>query len=219
MGKEKTVSQTAAQARALAGTLAFYFIFAGLNGKSHICRDEMSFTIPYRHMKKLVFTLMLMLVTALAVHAQNLTGKQWCTVLNDEDGEGIAVALTFENNGSCEMLIAAQQEMEEEGVPITLMAGVTVPGTYKRNGNDLNTRFNNGKAKVDVDYEIQGMDAETKALLDKEIKTEIKDLKKEFRQVLLGGMPKMDHLKIVSIDGNRLVVKNDDDQEIPFYAE
>ena len=38
-------------------------------------------------MKKLVFTLMLMLVTALAVHAQNLTGKQWCTVLNDEDGE------------------------------------------------------------------------------------------------------------------------------------
>ena len=170
-------------------------------------------------MKKLVFTLMLMLVTAMTVHAQNLTGKQWCTVLNDEDGEGIAVALTFENNGSCEMLIAAQQEMEEEGVPITLMAGVTVPGTYKRNGNDLNTRFNNGKAKVDVDYEIQGMDAETKALLDKEIKTEIKDLKKEFRQVLLGGMPKMDHLKIVSIDGNRLVVKNDDDQEIPFYAE
>ena len=99
------------------------------------------------------------------------------------------------------------------------MAGVTVPGTYKRDGKDLNTRFNNGKAKVDVDYEIQGMDAETKALLDKEIKTEIKDLKKEFRQVLLGGMPKMDHLKIVSIDGNRLVVKNDDDQEIPFYAE
>ena len=113
MGKEKTVSQTAAQASALAGTLAFYFIFAGLNEKKHICRDEMSFTIPYRHMKKLVFTLMLMLVTALAVHAQNLTGKQWCTVLNDEDGEGIAVALTFENNGSCEMLIAAQQEMEE----------------------------------------------------------------------------------------------------------
>lgn len=28
---------------------------------------------------------MLMLVTAVAVHAQSLTGKQWCTVLNDED--------------------------------------------------------------------------------------------------------------------------------------
>ena len=34
-------------------------------------------------MKKILFTWMLMLVTALAVHAQSLTGKQWCTVLND----------------------------------------------------------------------------------------------------------------------------------------
>lgn len=85
--------------------------------------------------------------------------------------------------------------------------------------NDLNTQFNNGKAKVDVDYEIKGMDAKTKALLDKQIKGEIRSLKQEFRQVLLGGMPKMDHLKIVSLDSKRLVVKNGDNQEIPFYAE
>ena len=127
---------------------------------------------------------MLMLVTALAVNAQNLVGKQWCTVLNDEDGQGIAVALTFEKNGTCEMLIAAQQDMKEDGVPINLVAGVTVPGTYKRDGNDLNTQFNNGKAKVDVDYESKGMDAKTKSLLSKQ-----------------------------------LVVKNGDNQEIPFYAE
>ena len=161
---------------------------------------------------------MLMLVTAFAVHAQSLTGKQWCTVLNDEDGQGIAVALTFENE-TCEILIATQHDMEEEGVPITLVAGVTVPGSYKRDGNDLNTRFNNGKAKVEIDYEIKGMDAKTKAMLNKEIKGEINTLKKEFKQVLLDGMPKMDDLKIVSLDSKRLVVKNDDNQEIPFYAE
>ena len=170
-------------------------------------------------MKKILFTWTLMLVTALAVHAQSLTGKQWCTVLNDEDGEGIAVALTFEKNGTCEMLIAAQHDLEEDGVPINLVAGVTVPGTYKRDGNDLNTRFNNGKAKVEVDYDIKGMDAKTKALLDKQIKGEISTLKKEFKQVLLDGMPKMDHLKIVSLDSKRLVVKNDDQQEIPFFVE
>ena len=170
-------------------------------------------------MKKILFSWLLLLVTALAVHAQNLTGKQWCTVLNDEDGQGIAVALTFEKNGTCEMLIAAQQDMKEDGVPINLVAGVTVPGTYKRDGNDLNTQFNNGKAKVDVDYEIKGMDAKTKALLDKQIKGEIRSLKQEFRQVLLGGMPKMDRLKIVKLDSKRLVVKNEDNQEIPFYAE
>ena len=160
-----------------------------------------------------------MLVTALAVNAQNLVGKQWCTVLNDEDGQGIAVALTFEKNGTCEMLIAAQQDMKEEGVPINLIASVTVPGTYKLDGKDLNNQFNNGKAKVDVDYEIKGMDAKTKALLDKQIKGEIRSLKQEFRQVLLGGMPKMDRLKIVKLDSKRLVVKNEDNQEIPFYAE
>ena len=170
-------------------------------------------------MKKILFSWLLLLVTAFAVNAQNLTGKQWCTVLNDEDGQGVAVALTFEKNGTCEMLIAAQQDMKEDGVPINLVAGVTVPGTYKRDGNDLNTQFNNGKAKVDVDYEIKGMDAKTKALLDKQIKGEIRSLKQEFKQVLLDGMPKMDHLKIVTLDSKRLVVKNGDNQEIPFYAE
>ena len=170
-------------------------------------------------MKKIIFTFLLMLVTALAVNAQNLVGKQWCTVLNDEDGQGIAVALTFEKNGTCEMLIAAQQDMKEDGVPINLIAAVTVPGTYKLDGKDLNNQFNNGKAKVDVDYEIKGMDAKTKAMMAKEIKGEINTLKTEFRKVLLGGMPKMDNLKIVKLESKQLVVKNGDNQEIPFYAE
>ena len=170
-------------------------------------------------MKKIIFTLTLLLVTALAVSAQTLTGRQWCTVLSDEDGEGIAVALTFEKNGTCEMLIAAQQDMKEDGVPITLIAAVTVPGTYKRDGNNLNNQFNNGKAKVDVDYEIMGMDAKTKALLNKQIKEELSTLKAEFKKALLGGMPKMDNLRIVKFEGKQLVVKNTDNQEIPFYDE
>ena len=170
-------------------------------------------------MKKIIFTWMLMLVAALAVNAQILTGRQWCTVLNDEDGQGIAVALTFEKNGSCEMLIAAQQEMKEDGVPITLIAAVTVPGSYKRDGSNLNNQFNNGKAKVEVDYEIKGMDAKTKALLNKQIKGEISTLKSEFKKALLDGMPKMDNLKIVTLESKKLVLKNDDDQEIPFFVE
>ena len=138
-------------------------------------------------MKKIIFALILTLVTALAVHAQSLTGKQWCTVLNDEDGEGIAA--------------------------------VTVPGTYKLDGKDLNNQFNNAKAKVEVDYEIKGMDAKTKAQLNKQIKGELNSLKAEFKKVLLDGMPKMDNLKIVTLAAKKLVLKNDDNQEIPFYDE
>ena len=38
-------------------------------------------------------------------------------------------------------------------------------------------------------------------------------------QSLLGGMPKMNNLKIVKFESKQLVVKNSDNQEIPFYAE
>ena len=38
-------------------------------------------------------------------------------------------------------------------------------------------------------------------------------------QSLLGGMPKMNNLKIVKLESKQLVVKNSDNQEIPFYAE
>ena len=170
-------------------------------------------------MKKILFTLTLMFVSAIAVNAQNLTGKQWCTVLNDEDGQGVAVSLTFEKNGTCELIIGAEQQLKEDGVPITIVGGVTVPGTYNQNGKDLNTKFNHGKATVDIDYEIKGMDATTKALMDKQIRAELNASKNEFKKEMLNGMPKMDNLKIVSLEGKKLVVKNDDNQEIPFYAE
>ncbi len=170
-------------------------------------------------MKKTFFTLMLMLFAAIAVNAQSLTGKQWCTVLNDEDGEGVAVALTFEKNGTCELVIAVEQQMKEDGVPINIIGGVTVPGTYNHNGKDLNTKFNHAKATTEIDYEIKGMDAKTKALMDKQIRSELNSLKGELKKELLGGMPKMDNLKVVSLESKKLVVKNDDNQEIPFYAE
>lgn len=170
-------------------------------------------------MKKLYLTWMLLLVTAMAVHAQTLTGKHWCTVLNDDDGQGIAVALTFEKNGYCELVMATQQEMKEDGVPITIIGGVTVPGSYRRDGNDLNTQFKKGKASVDLDYEIKGLDAKTKARMDKQIRADLNAREGEFKSVMLNGMPGMNNLKIVSLEGKKLVVRNDDDQEIPFYIQ
>ena len=55
-------------------------------------------------MKIILFTWMLLLVTALAVQAQTLTGRQWCTVLSDEDGEGSAAkTLLVKNNDNQEI--------------------------------------------------------------------------------------------------------------------
>lgn len=169
-------------------------------------------------MKKTFFTLMLMLVSALSINAQSLTGKEWCTVLNDEEGHGIAVELTFEKSGSCQMVIATQEELKEDGVPITIVGGVTVNGTYTLNDKDLKINFNNDKAEVELDYEIKGMDAKTKSLMDKQIRSELNGMKGEFKKEMLGGMPKMDDLKIVSLEAKRLILKNTNNQEIPFYS-
>ena len=40
-------------------------------------------------MKKIIFTFLLTLVTALAVNAQSLVGKQWCTVVKNSDNQEI----------------------------------------------------------------------------------------------------------------------------------
>ena len=170
-------------------------------------------------MKKSFFILMLMMLMSTVINAQSLTGKQWCTKLADEDGRDVAVALTFEKNGTCELIIATDYEMKEDGVPINIVGGVTVPGTYTHKDKDLTININKGKAVVEVDYEIKGLDAKTKAELDKQIGAEINSLKKEFKDVLLNGMPKMNKTKIVSLENKRLVIKDDDGDEIPFYAE
>ncbi len=131
----------------------------------------------------------------------------------------MAVALTFEKNGSCELIVGSEYQMKEDGVPIEIVGVVTVPGTYSLNGKDLKMNLNRGKAGVEIDYEIKGMDAKTKAKLDKEIRGDLNDLKKDFKKEMLDGMPKMKNMKVVSLESKKLVIKDDDGDEIPFYAE
>lgn len=161
---------------------------------------------------------MLMLVSALMLNAQSLTAHQWGTKLADDDGKDVLVALSFEKNGTCELLVGAEHQMKEDGVPIDITGSVTVPGTYTLNGKDLKMDLNRGKAEVEFDYEIKGMDAKTKALMDKQIRGELNSLKGEFKKTMLDGMPKMHNMKIVSLDNKTLVLKDDDGDEIPFYA-
>lgn len=160
-----------------------------------------------------------MFVSAVALNAQSLTGKQWCTKLIAEDGVEVLVALTFDKDGTCEMLVGSEYQIKEDDVPIDMVGMVTVPGTFSHNGKDLKMDLNRKMAEADIDYEIKGMDAKTKSILDKHIKSEINGLKKEFKKVMLNGMPKMHNMKIVSLESKRLIIKDDNGDEIPFYAE
>ena len=170
-------------------------------------------------MKKLLFTLMLMLTSAIVLHAQSLAGKQWYTKLADEEGTDVVVALTFDDTGACELMVGSVYEMKEDGVPIEITGSVTVPGTYSLNDKDLKLNLERGKAVVDLDYEIKGLDAKTKARMDKEIRAEIDGMKNEFKKEMLDGKPKMHNMKIVSLEKKKLILKDDEGDEIPFYTD
>ena len=160
-----------------------------------------------------------MLVSVLTLDAQSLTGKEWFTKLSPDDGGEVFVTLTFEKNGSCEMLVATDYQIKIDGVPISVAGGVTVPGTYTLSGKDLKMNLIRNKAEVEFDYEVKSMDAKTKAIMDKEMKSQFDGMKKEFKDMMLNGMPKMHDMKIVTLESKKLVIKDDDGDEIPFFAE
>lgn len=126
--------------------------------------------------------------------------------------------MNFENNGSCEVVLATEQDLKEEGVPIELFAGVNIPGTYTVNDKDLKLNLNKGKTTVNIDYNIKGMDAKTKSLMDEQIKSELESIKGEFKKMMLDGMPSLDNMKIVSLDNSKLVVTLSVGAEVTFYA-
>ena len=169
-------------------------------------------------MKKSIFTLMLMLSSVFVLNAQSLTAHQWGTKLADDDGKDVLVALAFDKNGACELLVGAEHQMNEDGVPITITGSVSVPGTYTLNDKDLVMDLDRSKAEVDFDYEIKGMDAKTKDKMDKQIRGELNGMKGEFKKTMLDGMPKMHNMKIVSLTSKELILKIDNGREMPFYA-
>lgn len=169
-------------------------------------------------MRKTLFTLMLMLVSALAVNAQSLTGKQWCTMIPDEDGSEIALEMTFENNGACVVKIVAVEEMKEGDMKMNIGVEVDVHGTYKLNSKDLKIDLAKEKAKVDIDIDIEGVDDQTKAMMTSMIKPELEKGKDEAKKELLKVLPDLDNATVVSLDNHRLVLADQSGKELTFYA-
>ncbi len=169
-------------------------------------------------MRKTLFTLMLMLVSALAVNAQSLTGKQWCTMIPDEDGSEIALEMTFENNGACVVKIVAVEEMKEGDMKMNIGVEVDVHGTYKLNGKDLKIDLAKEKAKVDIDIDIEGVDAQTQTMMKSMMKPELEKGKDEAKKELLKLLPDLDNATVVSLDNHRLILADSTGTEMTFYA-
>ena len=172
-------------------------------------------------MKKSFFTLILMFVASMALHAQSLTGKQWCTMIAQEYGPEAAIAFTLEEKGTGEFISAIEGEIEDSEVNLlfNLSVNLVVPITYQLDGKDLNVTFDKDKAEVELDYRIVGDETETKAEFEKEFTAEIDNTKLQMKEGLLSIIANLTNMKIVSHEDKRLIVKDNDGNEITFYCE
>jgi hypothetical protein len=169
-------------------------------------------------MKKTLFTLLLMIASAVAVNAQSLTGKDWCTMIPDEDGTQIAFQMTFEKDGVNKIKLVAVQDMSESGMKMSIAMELDVPGSYKLNDKDLKINLDREKAKVEIGIDIDGVDAKTKAMMESMMKPEIEKGKAEVKKELLKVLPNMENMKVVSLDNKRLVLADSTGAEMEFYA-
>ena len=161
---------------------------------------------------------MLMLASVVAINAQSLTGKDWCTMIPDKDGTKVALQMTFDRNGTCEVELVAVQDMSESGMKMSIGMELDIPGTYKLDDKNLKMNLNKEKSKVDIDIDIDGVDDQTEAMMKSMLKPEIEKGKDEVKKELLNVVPDLENMKIVSLDNNRLVLADSTGAEMEFYA-
>lgn len=165
-------------------------------------------------MKKLFFALMLMFASVVALNAQSLTSNTWMTTIPGEDE--LVVVMNFEADGTCALVVASEEVEEDSGMKMTVNVACIVPGVYDLNGNDLLITFDNSNADVNLDYEIEGVDAQTKKMMDAMIKPELEKQKPELKQSILSSIPQFGAMKVVSVDKEKLVLADGKGVELTF---
>lgn len=169
-------------------------------------------------MKKTIFTLMLMIASAITVNAQSLTGKEWCTMIPDEEGNEIALEMEFKQNGLCEIELETKENINEGGMNMVIEVDLDVPGTYTLEGKKLDVKLKKESAKIDIDCDINGVDAQTKAMVKQMMKPELEKSKLEVQQEMLKSLPNLEGMSIVSLDDNTLVIADASGKNITFHA-
>ena len=165
-------------------------------------------------MKKTFFALMLMCTSVLAVQAQsmNLTRTAWSTMLPGD--EEIEMVLNFDDDGEC-YIILTHEEMQDDMI---IRMSMSVPGIYSKEGQDLIISFNKKKADVNIDVDLSNYDSQTRALMERMLKPELKKMEPELKKDMLESIPSfLDNVKVVSVNSKKLVLGDDEGETITFY--
>ena len=163
-------------------------------------------------MKKIVlFTLILFV--AMSIQAQSLIGNWKTKATIDENGDAITWFFTFKNNNEFVMKMYMETTDKEVG---TIGFGLTLRGTYKRNGNTVNVTVDPKKSKgklektnftgemADLVNESPEMKKTVTDMLQKQVN---KDLTEKFANV----MPLDGDLTINKLTSTYLELQSDDE--------
>lgn len=170
-------------------------------------------------MKKTVFTLLLMLATAIAGQAQSekLTRTAWSTMLpGDEEME---MVLNFDDDGECYIILTSEEYQDlDDGASITIRQSLSVPGIFNKSGRNITVSFNKRKAEFNLSYDIYGADEQTKNMVKLMLTPELKKMEPEIKQEMLDLVPAfMDDMKVISVNKERLILGDGEGERMTFY--
>lgn len=180
-------------------------------------------------MTKKMITLAALMLLALGLQAQSLNGnwsmaQEWMTKLNKEMDDSSATidrfGMSFTDK---EAKVVMMMSMESDGMKMKI--GVGVPGTYKRNGNNVKCNFDAKKVEINIldlqsdDEEVKGMLANptTRESLLKLINSMMEEeLKKDGNDLLELADP-FEEFNIKSLTSSKLEIGVEDEKDsIPF---
>lgn len=166
-------------------------------------------------MKKTFFAIMLMLASVVALNAQNLTGHPW--LMSPSFDDGAMLVLNFDDNGNCVMAVSGEESEDESGMKITFNIAIALPGSYAVNGNKMRLDFDPDNVDVNIDYDVEGVDAQTKKMLDSMLKPEIEKLKPVMTKEMLKEIPNLISGELtISLSSGKLVLISNDGNEVSF---
>lgn len=146
--------------------------------------------------------MLLMLVVAMFMQAQSLTGKDWITSIPSEDGTDALMFMSFDENGDCAVGLAIDQtETDGDGSQTTITYHIFVPGTYTLKNNVITSHYNKSKTSLDIEVDAHGNE-----MMASIIKSEMEKIKDSLKEAFLSDIPESDTLTITELTDEQLTV-------------
>ncbi len=154
-------------------------------------------------MRTRLFTLLLVLTTAMMAQAQSLTGKIWATMMGEESTKVVLKIGFIDDRCFAQVIYLGKHTIE--GETLTSGAQFGVEGPYTLNNNILNIKFDIDHSEFAYDVSIEGGDESTKGVKEKLMKASTED---KTKKMIIDLVTQFEKCTIKQLTETRLVLDN-----------